>query len=179
MPQPLSLHPEDDSILRVHSFTTPDITYDITVDWNNGRAGQLRTCTCPYFQTTGIVCKHIALAAVVIPDADICPSSYLETHADSTLVDLEELTDDPTNHADLPDPTDHAETPPTASNDFKVIQAMVNAIYQRFEVVDKEKLIEKRDEIYQCLKRSLELIDENMQFKEGCSRYNKRQKQPL
>jgi len=159
----LLLQSDDDSVLKVPSFTIPDVSYDLTVDWDLGMAGQFRKCTCADFSSTHMVCKHLALAEIAFPNTDYRPKGHLEFRADPMPLSSEE---------DL-----SLQPAPTVLTVAQTLSSIVDSINSYISVMDPDKAVPNDDEVLSTMKRARDLLHAHMPVKEGYSLSNKRQRQ--
>ncbi|KAF9081559.1 hypothetical protein BGX29_004413, partial [Mortierella sp. GBA35] len=156
--KPLLLQSDDDSVLKVPSFTVPDVSYDLTVDWDQGMAGRFRRCTCADFSSTHMVCKHLALAAIAFPNTDYRPKGHWEFRADRMTLSLEVLSLEP---------------PPTVLTVAQTLSSIVDSINTYISVMDPDKPVPNNDELLSSMKRARDLLHAHMPVKEGYSLSNK------
>ncbi|KAG0221719.1 hypothetical protein BGW42_007353, partial [Actinomortierella wolfii] len=138
----------EDSIVEVYSFTTPETSYNVTVDWNNGLAGRFKKCTCDQFSKTGMICKHIALVTIAFPNVDFRPSHFREdrktlgVRADSIAL---EPAKDVSEVEDVSELEVDQEPAPTVLSGFQELQSVVNSYIQRLNDADADKNIPNND----------------------------------
>ncbi|KAF9136659.1 hypothetical protein BGX30_010964 [Mortierella sp. GBA39] len=159
----LLLQSDDDSVLKVPSFTTPDVSYDLKVDWDLGMAGQFRRCTCADFSSTHMACKHLALAEIAFPNTDYRPKGHLEFRADPMPLSSEE---------DL-----SLQPAPTVLTVAQTLSSIVDSINSYISVMDPTKDVPNNDEVLSTMKRARDLLHAHIPVKEGYSLSNKRQRQ--
>ncbi|KAG0058642.1 hypothetical protein BGZ89_001091, partial [Linnemannia elongata] len=150
-------------VLKVPTFTIPDVSFDLTGDWDLGMAGQFRKCTCADFSSTHLVCKHLALVEIAFPNTDYRPKGHLEFRANPMPLSSEE---------------DFSQQPaPTVLTVAQTLSNIVDSINSYISVMDPDKAVPNDDEVLSTMKRARDLLHAYMPVKEEYSLSNKRQRQ--
>lgn len=150
-----------DLTLRVESFTTPTVAYEVTIDFFRTPAGHITQCTCPDFHMHRSCCKQIALVEIEAPPITFLRKDFWKHQARFHLGMLE------------------PETYDDSDNTAPVVNHV--AVFQRFalleEIRDKDVDYPQMHLVKKKLEEALELYEATFPRKQGQGLNNKRPRQ--
>ncbi|KAG0267568.1 hypothetical protein DFQ27_008613 [Actinomortierella ambigua] len=145
-----SITQTSDTTLQVESFTQPDATYSIQIDFSKTPLGHIVSCSCQFFRLNGSCCKHISLVQIMMPQITFFrvdpwePEPYFEP----TIME--------------PEP-EISEEPGGEEADPQLLSDAVGHLVQRFVSLealrDKSRPIPHAEEIHSLMQQALNLFE--------------------
>lgn len=153
----------DRAVFQVQSFQGPPTTYNVKIEWAQGFAGHVTSCTCLKFVQQSKCCKHIALVTFELPYTEFGQAGHWNLRDQPFL-------EDPSTE----DTPAMAVAEPASILLFKSYMHQFNNV---LSVLDDKRAFTNQEEVLGTMRRALELCNLHAPVLAEHSLSNKRKRQ--